>query len=269
VVNELVDSFFNETNIPRNQRLQKYIKLHRFYNNLKTNTSTFQRPSSWEDPFEDFLSKLTNHHPNAYVNNLNITNGIYAQCWISKTTECDGMWRNFASLDRGIMIHTTLEKIITNLFQYLIDQSVFSNTKIYQTSYDIQNTLNYSVNIRKVKYLTDKKIADLFSQKTFLANVNYDLASINLLSKKRKEFEYENEYRLFISQENLKLPEVPFLELGYFNNSITKVVASPKMNEKDFEVLKQKLIHLYGFKNSQIKKSDLYNIDEFKRKYNL
>lgn len=264
-----VDAFFKKVKIKKSHPLQKYFSIERFFDGLQKDKSTFQEPKNWDDPFEDFISKLQNNNDNAYVQGLNITKGIYAQSWISKKSECDGMWRNFASLDDGVLIYTKAESIIENLFQYLIDIGTFNDSTPFKDRFDIQQQLKGSIDLRKIEYLHDKDIASLFTQKTENADLNYNEVAINLLSKKRKEFEYENEYRLFVKQELLKLPNDKYLELGYLTKMIDKVVFSPLMSDKKVCHFSKKLILEYNFKEEQISKSNLYNINSFKQKYNL
>ncbi len=268
-ITDFVDAFFEQIKVKKSQPLQKYFKIDRFFDGLEKNKTTFQEPKNWDDPFEDFISKLENNNINASVQGLNITKGIYAQSWISKKSECDGMWRNFASLDDGILIYTKAEKIIENLFEYLIDIQTFDDKNHFTGRFDIQQQLKGSIDLRKIDYLYDKDIATLFTQKTEHTNYDYDEVALNLLSKKRREFEYENEYRLFVKQGSLKPPNDKYLELGYLKNAIDKIVFSPLMDNDKVCQLTKTLVLKYNFKEEQILKSNLYNIDAFKEKYHL
>jgi len=268
-ISNFVNAFFDTIKIQKTHPLQKYFSIERFFDGLQKDKSTFQEPKNWDDPFEDFISKLQNNNKNAYVSGLNITKGIYAQSWISKKSECDGMWRNFASLDDGVLIYTKAESIIESLFQYLIDIGTFDDNNHFKGRFDIQQQLKGSIDLRKVKYVQDKDIATLFTQKTESPHLDYNEVSLNLLSKKRKEFEYENEYRLFVKQELLKLPNDKYLELGYLTRIIDKIVFSPLMSEEKVCHYRKKLILEYHFKEEQVSKSNLYNIDAFRQEYNL
>ena len=84
--------------------------LKRFLASLMTNKFTFQKPKDWEDPFEDFMSKLVNNY-NDEKYNIRITNNIYAMSTINKTNECDGMWTNFAQ-KTGVLIHIKVKKLL-------------------------------------------------------------------------------------------------------------------------------------------------------------
>lgn len=262
LLNKYVDLFFSKNKISKSQQLQKYFKKEWFIYNLKNDVSTFVEPKNWEDPFEDFISKLENN--NSMIQSLNITVGTYAQSWISKKTECDGMWRNFSSLTDGVLIHTTAEDLIRSLFKYLIEFPLLA-TNIN----DIEPLLLGAIHIKKITYETNQYIADLFKQKTENLLDNYTEVGLRLLSVKRKEFEYENEYRIFIEQPVLKLPQVQYLEVGYFKNLINSIIVAPQMSQADFDEFKKILVEEYGLLPANISKSKLYDIEHFKHEFNL
>ena len=109
-IEEIVSEILINGNIKRNITLHKYYSLERFLASLMTNKFTFQKPKDWEDPFEDFMSKLVNNY-NDEKYNIRITNNIYAMSTINKTNECDGMWTNFAQ-KTGVLIHIKVKKIL-------------------------------------------------------------------------------------------------------------------------------------------------------------
>jgi len=131
-----------------NFKIQKYYQLKWFLNALKINRYTFQKPSEWDDPFEDFLSKLTNNHKNAYVNEIHITDSIYAMSTIRKESECDGMWKNFANTT-GVLVHTDIKKVITSIVAYLLENNCCSNSNLYLNNFDKKNKLATSIKEKK------------------------------------------------------------------------------------------------------------------------
>ena len=64
-IDKIVAYVMKENNIPDIQ-LQKYYQLKWFISALKYDVYTFQKPSTWDDPFEDFISKLTNNSKGAF-----------------------------------------------------------------------------------------------------------------------------------------------------------------------------------------------------------
>nr|WP_314469694.1 hypothetical protein [uncultured Campylobacter sp.] len=107
-VDNIVDTVI-KTNSMQNIPLQKYYKLKWFLDALKKDRFTFQKLSSWNDPFEDFMSKLVNFSGKSYVNSLNISDGFYAMSTINKKSECYAMWKNFAD-SNGVLIYTSSKK---------------------------------------------------------------------------------------------------------------------------------------------------------------
>lgn len=265
---DLASFVMRENNI-RNIRIQKYYSLKWFFIALHSNTFTFQKPSSWEDPVEDFISKLVNNAESERVNSLNITNSIFAMSTTSNINECDGMWRNFAQ-KRGVLIYTTTKKILSSIIQYLFEMKCFDDKDMFENNYDIQNQLKYSIKVHKIQYTSDSKIANFFRLITLIDDDNnyYDLSYMSL-SKKRLEFAYENEYRIFIIPTHFGINEHKFLPMGNFKNAIHKIVLSPFEKPVVCKKIKRILQNRYGFTANSIENSKLYDLDYFKSKHRL
>lgn len=265
----IVKEIIKESGIKDNNLiLQKYYTKSSFIRSLENNMFYFKKPSTWEDPFEDFISKLVNEHKNALVNCFNITDNIYAMSTINKNSECDGMWRNFAEKS-GVLIYIKLDRLLRSMIKYFIDKDCFSND-VYETNLDIKRQIVGSLKIRKISYFTDKKIAERFRYETKNLNTDYDSFTYEMLSIKKIEFDYENEYRLFVNQKFLKLDEIEFLPIGYFKDCIEKVILSPFSDSKfenDKKEIKLKCENIIP--NVKIEKSTLYDISYFKHEHNL
>lgn len=264
----LVDSIMNKNEIYKNLTVQKYYSLKWFINALKQDRFTFQKPSTWEDPFEDFISKLTNNHKRAIYNDFNITNDIYAMSTINKKNECDGMWSNFAQKN-GVLVHIKVKNLIKSIVEFLIEKNCCSNNKVYINKYDIQNQISNNIKMIKIDYLTDEEIAKTFRTITKTGDMNVNYLSYRMLSLKRKEFEYENEYRFFINPKLLGLAKTTYLPIGFLNRTIEKVILSPRANDLRVSRLKNLLTNRYNINNNIIDKSNLYDINYFKKTYNL
>ena len=262
-IEEIVDYIMKNNNI-KNFKIQKYYQLKWFLKALKNDDYTFQKPSTWDDPFEDFISKLTNNHKEAYVNEIHITDWIYAMSTIRKNSECDGMWKNFAK-SSGVIIHTNTKKLITSLVRSLIDNDC-CNSDIFLNDFDVQQLTN-NIKIEKIEYITDSQIADLFIHATKTNNIDFQKFQFKSLSFKRKE--YENEYRVFLIPKLLSLNETHYLNIGYFIETIEKVVLSPKANDLRISRLNTLLTKKYNISPKIITKSKLHDIDNFKQEYRL
>lgn len=267
-INQIVEIIMEENNIFKNLSIQKYYSLTRFLSSMRTNNFTFQKPSTWEDPFEDFMSKLVNTHKKAIYNSFNITDNIYAMSTINKVNECDGMWRNFAQKN-GVLIHIKVKDLLYSIIKYLLDNNCCTNKEVYTNNLDIKMQLINSIKIKKIKYMSDEDIAHKFKEATKQFHDDFDALSYKMLSIKRREFEYENEYRFFINQELLRLEETQYLPIGYLRNCIDKIIISPKADATRERRLRSILIKKYSIHTDNIKKSHLYDFQYFKSIHNL
>ncbi len=264
-IDEIVDFIMKKNNIP-NVKLQKYYQLKWFLHALKHDTYTFQKPSTWADPFEDFISKLTNNNKHAYVNNINITDSIYAMSTINKKSECDGMWSNFANTS-GVLIHTSSKKMIKSIVRYLLSNGCCSNHNTFLNGFDVFNQLAGFIKLQKIQYKPDSEIAKIFISATKQDNLDYNKLSFDMLSIKRREYEYESEYRVFLVPEHLNLIETHFLNAGYLKETIDKIILSPKASPLRVKRLTSLLSKRYNIKSNSIEKSKLYDIEHFKKEH--
>jgi hypothetical protein len=266
-IDKIVDYIMKKNEIS-NVKLQKYYQLKWFLHALKHDALTFKKPSTWADPFEDFISKLTNNNKHAYVNNINITDSIYAMSTINKRSECDGMWSNFANTS-GVLIHTTAKKIIKAIVRYLLDNGCCTNRNKFLNGFNVYNQLANFIKIQKIQYKPDIDIAKIFISATKQDNLDYNKLSFDMLSIKRREYEYESEYRVFLVPEHLGLVEANFLNIGYLHEIIEKVVLSPKASDARVQRLNNVLSKKYNISSDIIEKSKLYDIEYFKKEYGL
>ena len=268
-IDDIVSYIMDENNIS-DISLQKYYSLKWFLLSLQNDNFTFQKPSTWSDPFEDFISKLTNNSKGTFVNGLNITNDIYAMSTINKRSECDGMWSNFAK-NNGVLIHTSPRRIIKSLVTFFLANGCCKDKKVYLNGYDSFRTFAENIKIEKITYATDKKIADFFKKLTVnsLIPSDYNTIRFEALSIKRIEYDYESEYRVFIVPNRLNIAEQHFLNAGYFKQTISKITLSPNASPLRIKRLNSLLINKYKIDDKIIEQSELYNIDVFKNKYGL
>ncbi len=261
-IDAIVAYVMKENSIP-NIQLQKYYQLKWFFSALDNDVFTFQKPSTWHDPFEDFISKLTDNSKDTFVSGLNITNDIYAMSTINKRSECDGMWRNFADTN-GVLIYTTSRKIIRSLISYLLANGCCKNKKTFLNNYDVCRQLTGGIKLKKINYMSDASIAKFFKDLTHNSEKNYNDVRFDSLSIKRLEYDYESEYRVFLTPDKLNQKEEVFLSAGYFKETITKIILSPSANYDEAHNLKNKLINNYSIGEDIIEQSKLYDINSFK-----
>lgn len=264
-IDDIVTFVMEENKIP-NIQLQKYYQLKWFFSALKKDVYTFQKPSTWHDPFEDFISQLSNNREGTFVSGLDITDHIYAMSTINKRSECDGMWRNFANTS-GVLVYTSSKKLIKSIVTFLLNNGCCKDRKTFMNGYDVKRQLTGSVKIQKINYMSDTAIADFFKSATKQANHDYNKLSFDALSIKRMEYDYESEYRVFLIARHLNLKEQQFLNAGYFKETINRIILSPNANTKRVNRLTLLITKKYGIDRDKIEQSKLYNINDFKKKY--
>lgn len=262
--------------------LTRYMTLDIFCKCIENDSMLFNKPKNWRksfDPFEDIISRFEKIENNV-VFGLDITKDIYAQCWNSGD-ECDGMWRNFASLDKGVMVKTTNYKVVEWVINFLIKKQCFSDKKIYIRDSEIADSLSEIIKFEKVDY---KEINELIKDMSSILKLdeNNDITSelenfctsgdyIKFLSKKGKHYKYEQEYRILLNDpyrsSKIEIKDDK-LFVTRFNEIIKEIVFSPKFDDCEFEFYKNKLIDEYGIKVN-IKKSTLYDVDNYFKNSNL
>jgi hypothetical protein len=140
---------------------------------------------------------------------------------------------------------------------------------VHLNSLDIKRQLANSIRFKKIEYRGDVEIAKLFLKATNKEAVDYNSLSFDMLSIKRMEYEYENEYRFFLVADILDLTHTKFLSVGYFKETIEKIILSPKANDIRVHRLNTVLFKKYNINKNIVEKSNLYDIEHFKRVHNL
>ena len=224
--------------LDENASVFRFVKTDRLFEILKTKKIALVKPWKWDDPFENFLSKTVVVNKKKERIGFNLTNDFYGQCW-TLSDECDGIWRNYSSLENGARIESTTTSLLASI-------------------YDMTNdTSKLSCFIGKVVYETDTNIPNMLSQwisQIVIDHTGKEIAKMLLI--KREEFSYENEVRLLYSKEESKDNDVVEFKIDPLY-LISSIKFSPKMNSGDFERYKKDLIK-YGFSEDKISKSTLY-----------
>lgn len=264
--------------------LYRYMPADRFFKNLASNSDLFSMPFAWGDfdAFEDLLSRLKSKNNNGFV----VTDNIFAQCW-NAGHECDGMWKNYTSsqLDDGVMIESDSTTILNSLKSMVSKFKMFKNKEVYMYDSEIESQIDSMVSVEKVEYLTHKKIISQYKEYfeqldkvacgesseddlRFLDSTGEGLRKI--LSIKREHYSYEKEHRVFIQPFDDGVKEFKSIDshrilMPEFKSRIKKVIFSPKISENKYNCYKSQLIQEYGFDESKIEKSKMYDLDELLR----
>jgi hypothetical protein len=243
------DNYF--FNLKHNTNIYRYTTVDRLFQLFDKKKLVLVKPSKWDDPFENILSKVVYFDGKDNVSLRGITDKYVGQCW-TKSKECDGLWRNYSKMginkpDTGVKITTRVDK----LFEYVANKK---NDKFWKINTFIGN----------VTYAKDQEIIE-FLQKI---NIHWiaDTSGKNpakTLFLKRNEFKYENEVRIVKSIDNasditLNNSEVYFVDIDPFD-LITSVAFSPMMENEEYLNYRNRLIKI-GFDEKKISKSKLYDL---------
>jgi len=239
-------------NIKPDTKIYRVISIERFFELIENKNLVLVKPKLWDDPFENFLSKTVMTDSYGEQGIFNITNEFYGQCWTQKK-ECDGIWRNYASLQSGVKIQTTVEKLLNVIYD---DSNNFSMIHSF---------------IGKVEYMSDKKIKDFLSHPNFLNWVT-DTSGKNpaqTLLIKRAEFSYEREVRVLYSTDTSLNKNTEDIKKFVINplEFIDSIVFAPKIDINLFNIYRDKLVDI-GFDKKVVTKSDLYKPFQIKIKPN-
>ena len=224
--------------LDENTPIFRFIRTSRLFDLFNTQKIVLVKPWKWEDPFENFLSKtIVVNNKNERIG-FNVTNDFFGQCWTIRD-ECDGIWRNYSSLEDGVRIETTPNILLSSIYDFTSKGSIISYF------------------IGKVIYNPDHEIISLLSDwisQMLLDTSGKEVAKMLLI--KREEFSYESEVRLLYSEKGTENKDVVDFNVDPFD-LIKNIMFSPKMEQKEFETHKGALIKL-GFSEDRISQSKLY-----------
>ncbi|MGV8080976.1 MAG: DUF2971 domain-containing protein [Syntrophales bacterium] len=229
------NNILNELN--ENESVYRFLKIDHFFEMIDKKELILRKPSLWNDPFEDFLSKTTVINKRGERVGFNVTKDMYGQCWTLRN-ECDGIWKNYADLEMGVRI----ESKALNLLKAIYDKN------------DPVAILSFFIG--KVIYTTDTEIRRNIG--TWISNMLTDSSGKEIarfLLIKREEFMYEKEVRLLCSRSN----PGDYISVKIEPTHVIKsILFSPKMSGASYDSYKMKLLSV-GFKEDQISKSSLYD----------
>lgn len=221
--------------------------LDKFLISLDEKSIHFIKPRYWDDPFEGFFldhafwrsERGTKVH---WIPEID-RERFYAQCW-TFNKESDFMWRIYAPNKDGIMVRSTIRKII----QYL------------------QEMPNGEFYIGKVVYQTQNEIKEKYLQ----IDNSYNLLNLILESLliKRSEFKEENELRLIHFSSDSSIPGDGPRGFSYptaFNSSenliFDEIILDPRFKKVVYNSTKR-IIENLGYKGF-IRQSKLYDKPDF------
>ena len=231
------------------------------YTNLDTFRLILQNKTIKFSP----LDKLDDLDEGKTVDAIPIRRCQYISCWTDKEEESIPMWREYASVDKGVKIKMKKYPFKRYPIQEgsMKEKLLMPSSKFKELPYSLVNLMTENNFLKKVVYTDDEKI--LFPKVKLLTEeyVKIDLGEIG--KYKSKEWSYQNEWRyiLTIIPSNLfdinskeKLKEVYsrmenpkslipaydfFLDISDTAISTMEIVMSPCMEERDKIELKNLL----------------------------
>lgn len=212
---------------------------------------TLLAPRKWDDPFENFLSKIPAKVTgvNGLVSLGGIFKNYFGQCWTLKE-ESDAIWRIYSRCKDGVKVRTTPRKLLTAIYD---NSDPFKDMSYY---------------VGKVEYLPEADLRSMLTGPTGVGNMIFDQSNLNqskTLFIKRMEFEHEAEVRLlyrysrdgFGGELSDDIFQFQISPLDLFD----EVVFDPRMATSKFKLHRDELISL-GFSN-RILQSTLYRLPDF------
>lgn len=233
---QYLDEFLNVNaiNLDLSEDLYRIFNWNYFIEDFRDRKLTLSRTDTWKDPFENFILKSKVLYNGRYGK---ISDTFFGSCWSLKS-ECDGLWKNFRPNNRSCVV-----KVKVNA------------KKLFSSIYDI-NDLSHDRNyfIGKVRYLSEKSIANLFKRTYNLRDLDDGMLFVQQLLIKRIQFNYEQEVRVLLRKDipfdKIRIPIDP-------NILFEEIVLDPFISLSSFR-RKKKEIENVGY-TGLIKRSKLYN----------
>jgi hypothetical protein len=221
-----------------------------FVDLLNTRENGLRNPSTWDDPFENFLMARTLVDFGGEVISLrNLTEDWYGQCWTTKP-DTDAMWRIYSPQKDGVQVKTTIRKLFDNLCQV----PVFSASVQFF--------------VGRVRYESQENIRCLLEELTFrdISSGGQGDGFARLLCVKREAFAHEHEVRLLYqdvegqpggrkgARQTVRYPLDP-------NVVFDQVLLDPRLGDADAAAMTNRLAAA-GWRGAA-RKSTLYEVPAF------
>lgn len=250
---------FNEFDLET--RIYRIISVERLFELFDKNENTLVSPSLWEDPFENFLSKVK---IKVDGKSIFLNQRKWGQCWTTRIRETDAMWRIYSPLKDGVKIQTTVKKLVDSFLNSSQVISLIKETKEWNETINPDSgepEVGIKLFCGKIKYLPVAKLINSNFLRSVIDDDNNDILFI-----KRMEFDHEKELRIVFEHYDPKLSwngieDSIFTYNFNFNDIVDSVVFDPRMPKSLFQAY-GKYLSDKGF-SGQIKQSGLYSLPKF------
>lgn len=241
----------NLIGIDRDRPIYRTYSRKRFVDLLRSGEDGLRNPSTWEDPFENFLMERTlvsTDKPGEFGNLKTLAAAWYGQCWTTNE-DTDAMWRIYSPDKGGVKACTTVGK----LFDNLCSMPAFSPR------------LQFFVG--RVSYLRRADIEAAIGSMTFTGLVTGRQGDgfAELLCVKRDAFEHEREVRILYQhvhgEAGLRYAGGTATYSLDANVVFNGVVLDPRLMDDEAETARAEL-SAAGWKG-RMPRSELYDVPEF------
>lgn len=234
--------------------IYRVFSLGKFLTSINENNLYFIKAKSLEDPFEAFLLKQliwADDGSENYPFEIGVRENFYIQCW-TFLSESNFLWKIYSPHSDGVMIKSTLRKMINLFFEEQRDWGSFYLGKIkYKKEADIIK-----------EYESRDTVKKLFSNQWFET-------ILNSLLVKREEFKQEEEVRIIYYANDGGSEYIPLVKNGFtkerlelFNELSDELILDPRIDPIFAESI-MKLAKSHGFKKP-MRQSTLFNLPYLK-----
>lgn len=219
----------------------RIIEPMRLYELFEKNEGVLVHPSSWDDPYENFILRSKVLDKSGKVTIYSYHENMYGQCW-TLNANSDAMWRIYSPDSRGIRIRTTVKKLLYSLYHGGV------------------NRPDMFCVVGKVSYLRDKALRQFANSIYKNGSLEKDSLFRSLLVK-RTAFRHEKEIRLLYFDDQ-RQADGRFLRYKLnAHNLIDQVMIDPRVSYAEFRKLKEEIQCRTEFKGL-ILRSRLYSPPE-------
>lgn len=225
-----------------NKPIYRIMPLERVLQIYETNELYFPNINKyWEDPYELFVFKQHYVYNGHNLDNNDILQHHYGQCWTSRVNS-DAMWRIYSPDLKGVRLKTTPLKLITALLS--------------------QKANNMVLNYGAINYLSKDEI-EVWLKNNFTGSFA-DSYVIESFFIKRTNFSHEKEIRFIVSTPTtdgkVMLPALNGVQFQVQPDDVFSQIALDPRLPKDRCDLLKKLLRRYVGAKTKVVQSELYKI---------
>ena len=204
---------------------------------LNEKSNYLVKTSSWEDSYENFMSKENIKYRSKKVDLKGIIDNMYGQCWTSKMTS-DALWRIYSPDKKGVRIKTTLAK----LDQIGEENKARGAFLLGRVRYYSQGVIEES--LRSLPEISKTQLVELINRSYFV---------------KRNSFSHESEYRfLYYADKRETDTVVKSFQIDPYS-FIDNIYFDPRADESYVERCTNILVDAFSYPEARIHKSNLYS----------